>query len=69
MPTGKIKKIVPEKGFGFLAGEKGKDIFFHHSSVADRGFDQLSEGQAVEYSLDEQGSAGKGPRASMVRPV
>src|SRR5688500_16104730 len=51
MPQGTIKKLVAEKGFGFISGERG-DIFFHHSVVADGAFDDLQEGQAVEYSVE-----------------
>lgn len=32
MPQGKIKKVVADKGFGFIGGEQG-DLFFHHSAV------------------------------------
>jgi cold shock protein len=65
MPQGTIKKLVMEKGFGFIEGEKG-DIFFHHSVVEDAVFDSLQEGQAVEYS---EGRGPKGPRAENVRLV
>ena len=73
MPQGTIKKLVAEKGFGFISGERG-DIFFHHSVVADGGFDDLQEGQAVEYTLEADtggrgGKSGKGPRAGSVKPV
>ncbi|MGE0607548.1 MAG: cold-shock protein [Pirellulales bacterium] len=70
MPTGTIKKLVAEKGFGFIAGERG-DVFFHHSVVADRGFDDLQEGQSVDYTLEEdagKSKGGKGPRAASVTP-
>jgi CspA family cold shock protein len=72
MPQGTVTKIVSERGFGFISAERG-EVFFHHSSVADGGFDNLQEGQAVEYQLEqEQGGGrrrGKGPRASSVKPV
>ena len=71
MPQGVIKKVVSDRGFGFISGERG-DVFFHHSSVADEGFDNLQEGQSVDYQLeDDSGSRGrgKGPRASVVKPV
>jgi len=68
MAVGKIKKLVQDKGFGFIQGEKG-DIFFHHSVVANRGFDNLTIGQQVEYTVDEGGgSSSKGPRAATVEP-
>lgn len=66
---GKVKKLVLEKGFGFIQGADNKDIFFHHSCVSDKQFDDLVEGQTVEYSIDEEGSAQKGPRAATVRPL
>ena len=67
MPAGTIKKIVQDKGFGFIASEQGGDVFFHHTTVADRQFDSLEVGQQVEFTLDGQGG-GKGPRAASVTP-
>ncbi|HZZ73792.1 MAG TPA: cold shock domain-containing protein [Pirellulales bacterium] len=68
MPAGKIKKLVQDKGFGFIQGEGG-DIFFHHSVVADHGFDNLQMGQSVEYTVDNNPNpGGKGPRAASVTP-
>ena len=69
MAQGKIKKIVHEKGFGFIEGPNSKDVFFHHSSVANGGFDGLAQGQEVEFEMDEGGKGDKGPRAKNVRPV
>lgn len=70
MSQGTVKKIVSDRGFGFIAGDKG-DVFFHHSVVADGGFDNLHEGQAVEYTVESDGGRGssKGPRAASVKPV
>lgn len=70
MPQGVIKKIVTDRGFGFISGDAGTDVFFHHSSVDDSGFDNLQEGQNVEYEVDaEEGRRGKGPRAASVKPT
>ena len=69
MPQGVIKKIVMERGFGFISAD-GPDVFFHHTSVADQGFDNLQENQPVEYELEEDGGGrGKGPRAASVKPA
>ena len=68
MASGKIKKIVQDKGFGFIQTNEGNDIFFHHSAVSDRGFEQLREGQAVEYTV-EPNPGPKGPRAATVTPT
>ena len=69
MPSGKIKKLVQDKGFGFIQTDGSDDVFFHHSTVADQGFDDLTEGQAVEYTVEAgQAPKGKGPRAASVTP-
>ncbi len=64
MPQGTIKKLT-QKGFGFIEGEKG-DMFFHSSSVEGTTFEELREGQQVEYT---EGQGPKGPRAENVRLV
>jgi CspA family cold shock protein len=70
MASGKIKKLVQDKGFGFIQTDAGEDIFFHHSTVADMGFDDLTEGQKVEYTIESgQSPKGKGPRAASVAPA
>lgn len=70
MPAGTIKKLVQEKGFGFIATADGADVFFHHSIVADSQFDNLQVGQTVQFELDSQGNdKGKGPRAASVTPA
>jgi cold shock protein len=69
MPVGTIKKLVQDKGFGFIASSDGTDVFFHHSTVADQQFDNLEIGQQVEFTVDTQGgNKGKGPRAASVTP-
>ena len=55
----RLRSFVQDKGFGFIQTAEGSDVFFHHSSVADQEFDNLTEGQQVEYSI-EQGSGPKG---------
>jgi CspA family cold shock protein len=64
MPLGTIKKIT-EKGFGFIKGET-REFFFHRSAVEGIEFEELREGQEVEYDETE---GPKGPRAENVRPV
>ena len=65
MPQGNIKKLVSDRGFGFIEGERG-ELFFHHSDVQGVSFEELREGQTVEF---EVGRGPKGPRASSVRLV
>ena len=65
MSQGTIKKVMADKGFGFIQGEQG-DLFFHHSAVVDASIESLSVGQAVTYN---EGRGPKGPRAENVKPV
>jgi CspA family cold shock protein len=67
MPQGTIKKLVSDRGFGFIASS-GEELFFHHSSV-EGSFESLSEGQAVEFEIDSANTRGKGPRAIQVKSV
>jgi CspA family cold shock protein len=65
MAQGTIKKLISNKGFGFIEGESG-ELFFHSSAVENSSFDDLREGQSVEYN---EGEGPKGPRAENVRVV
>lgn len=66
MHTGKIKKLVRERGFGFISDTDGSEVFFHQSSLMDVKFDALSEEQAVEFEVEK---SPKGPRAINVKVV
>ena len=72
MPQGTVKKLVSDRGFGFIQGERG-ELFFHHSAVEGTRFDDLQEGQAVDYQVEQAGGGGggkgKGPRAINIRVV
>lgn len=64
MHTGKIKKLVRDRGFGFISDTDGNEVFFHQSSLLDAKFDALNEEQAVEFEIEK---SPKGPRAVNVR--
>ena len=64
MANGTIKRLVRDRGFGFIRDDGGQEWFFHRSSVTAGAFEQLNEGQRV--SFDEEPSA-KGPRAGNIR--
>lgn len=66
MTTGTVKWFNDDKGFGFLAVEGGKDVFVHHSSIISNGFRSLSEGERVEFTIEE---GPKGPSATNVRKI
>ena len=63
--TGTIKKLVSDRGFGFISASDGKEYFFHRSVLAAaEDFDRLAGDEAVEFELER---SPKGPRASKVR--
>ena len=53
MNKGTVKWFSAEKGYGFITGENGGDVFVHFSGIAGEGFKSLEEGQAVSYDLTE----------------
>ncbi len=55
---GKVKWFNPDKGYGFIEGEDGEDIFVHFSAIQNEGFKTLDEGQDVEFDVVE-GNGGK----------
>jgi cold shock protein len=63
VPNGTIKRVVRDKGFGFIRDDRGQEFFFHRSSV-DGDFTRLNEGQQVAF---EEEPSPKGPRAGSVR--
>lgn len=64
--TGTVKWFNAEKGYGFIAGEDGKDVFVHHSQINATGFKKLEEGQQVTFDV-VQGQ--KGPQAENVTVI
>jgi CspA family cold shock protein len=60
-----MKKIISDRGFGFITGEDGKDYFFHRDGL-DRSleFDRLVGGEKVSFEIE---SSPRGPRAVNVR--
>jgi cold shock protein len=61
---GKIKRVIRDRGFGFISSTEGKEIFFHRSSLQELNFEGLKEGQSVEFEME---NGPKGPRAVSVR--
>jgi CspA family cold shock protein len=63
---GRIKKMVRDRGFGFIRGDDGKEVFFHRSGLNAGDYDNLGEGDVVEYVVQE---GPRGARAENVRAV
>ncbi len=65
MQSGTIKKLVIDRGFGFIAAEDGQEYFFHRSGT-EADFDRLQGGERVSFQVE---SSPKGPRAGRVQLV
>jgi CspA family cold shock protein len=64
MTTGSVRKVISDRGFGFIAGDDGKDYFFHRNALAATlEFDRLAEGQKVQFEIEQDP---KGARARNV---
>ena len=53
MLQGQVKWFDPKKGYGFIVGPEGKDVFVHFSQIKGDGFRSLKDGEHVEYELIE----------------
>lgn len=64
--TGKVKWFDEKKGFGFIEREGGSDVFVHFKAIESDGFKTLSDGQAVEFDVED---GQKGPQAANVSVI
>ncbi len=70
MAQGTIRSIRSDRGFGFITPDDGaNDIFFHNSAVVGRVFDELQEGQRVEFDPGTDPRDARRTRATNVRLV
>jgi CspA family cold shock protein len=63
MMNGTVKWFNAEKGFGFITGEDGNDVFAHFSQIQKEGYKSLEEGQNVSYDVVK---GPKGPQAENI---
>ena len=64
MHKGTVKRLMRERGFGFISSEDGREIFFHRSELQNVDFDKLEEGDHLEFSVTK---GDKGPQATGIR--
>ena len=64
--TGKVKWFNAAKGYGFITGDDGKEVFVHFSAIQSDGYKTLDENQAVEYVVND---GDKGPQAVNVKKL
>ena len=53
MPKGTIRRLITDRGFGFIQTAEGKDLFFHRSELEGVDYSSLREGQEVEYEVGQ----------------
>ncbi|MBE6082191.1 MULTISPECIES: cold-shock protein [Tissierellales] len=66
MVNGTVKWFNSEKGFGFITGDDGNDVFVHFSQINKDGFKTLEEGERVSFEVSK---GEKGPQASNVTSI
>jgi CspA family cold shock protein len=66
MKFGKVKWFNAEKGFGFIEGTDGKDVFVHFTGIIGKGYRTLVEGSKVQYFVVE---GARGPQAADVEVI
>ena len=66
MAQGTVKWFNPDKGYGFIAVDQGKDVFVHFSAIQADGYRSLEEGQRVEFEITQ---GDRGQQADAVRVI
>jgi CspA family cold shock protein len=66
MAKGKIKRLMRERGFGFIDAEDGREIFFHQSELQNASFSDLQEEDQLEFDVVK---GDKGPKAENVKKI
>jgi CspA family cold shock protein len=66
MATGTVKWFSDQKGYGFITGDDGQDVFCHFSAIQAEGFKTLRDGQKVQFEVEK---GDKGLRAANVVPL
>jgi CspA family cold shock protein len=64
MSKGTVKRLITDRGYGFIQTEEKEDIFFHITDLQGVAFDSLTEGQQVEFEIT---TTSRGPKAVSVR--
>jgi CspA family cold shock protein len=64
MAKGTIRKLITDRGYGFIKTEEEQDLFFHRNDLQGVAYESLTEGQEVEFEVT---STAKGLNAANVR--
>ncbi len=69
MLTGVVKWFDDKKGFGFIAGDDGQDIFVHYSGIVGTGYRTLEANMAVEYEIEDTPRGAKAINVQEIKRV
>ena len=64
MHKGKIKRLIKDRGFGFISDTDGREVFFHRNNLSGVEFERLDEEQTLEFDVE---NSPKGPRAINIK--
>ena len=67
MHTGKIKRLVRNRGFGFISDTDGREVFFHGSSLVGTQFDALNEDENVSFEVEKSDKGARAVNVSIVK--
>jgi CspA family cold shock protein len=68
MPKGIIRRLVADRGFGFITREEGEELFFHRSELQGVAYDSLREGQEVEFEIEQEPDFSFAVRVRLAQP-
>ena len=67
MHTGKVKKLVRERGFGFISDTDGSEVFFHKNNLTGVEFEALNENDEVEFEVEKSPKGASAINVSLVK--
>lgn len=62
-PHGRVVRVFPDRGYGFLESDEGYEVYFHQNAVVDGAFAKVEVGDEVRFE-EEEGE--RGPQATSV---
>lgn len=65
MHTGKVKKLVRERNFGFIIDDAGGEVFFHKNNLVDVDFDSLNENDEVQFEVEQSAKGSSAVKVSL----
>ncbi|MCJ7743881.1 MAG: cold shock domain-containing protein [Dehalococcoidales bacterium] len=68
MPKGTIRRLITDRGFGFIRTERGEDLFFHHNELQGVDYNSLREGQQVEFEVEQGPDGSCAVRVRLAQP-